>query len=143
MLQYIDWAEALHQRRRSLGPEAEYWYIWALVLNRRYEDGRVQIAKVGRRIERAREDGNDPARLDELQRRMDIVKVCLDIFTDHLADAHRNAAHWLAGAETADPFDITAARAAATSASTPRAWHASARHSCTQGRGSRSGVKSW
>ena len=109
VLQYIDWAEALHQRRRSLGPEAEYWYIWALVLNRRYEDGRVQIAKLGRRIERAREDGNDPARLDELQRRMDIVKVCLDIFTDHLADAHRNAAHWLAGAETADPFDITAA----------------------------------
>lgn len=53
--------------------------------------------------------GGDPGRLGELQRRIDIVKISIDIFTDRLADAGRNAAQWLSGAGADDPFNVAAA----------------------------------
>lgn len=110
VLQYIAWVEALIALRHPLGWEADYWYVWALMLNRRYESGRQQIERMARRIEAAIAAGaDDVRRLIELRRRLDIIRVCLDIFTDRLADAYRHAADWLNEAGDDDPFDVTAA----------------------------------
>jgi len=108
--QYIAWVEALRLHQRSLGWEVEYWYIWALVLQRRYDYSRQQMQRLERRIERQRERGDELEHLAEFRRRLDITKVCLDIFSDRLADAHDSAARWLEKTGSDDPFDITAAR---------------------------------
>lgn len=109
VLQYIAWVEVLHQQGHTLGWEAEYWFIWALMLHRRYEYGRQQMQRLARRIEHALVSEEDAEGLGDFLRRLDIIMVCLDIFTDRLPEAYRNAAHWLdAGSD--DPFDVTAAR---------------------------------
>jgi LuxR family maltose regulon positive regulatory protein len=108
--QYIAWVEACHARRWTLGWATEYWYIWALVMHRRYDYARQQMQRLARHLGRAQSTGDDGGRLGDVQRQLDIIKVCLDVFTDRLADAQRNAEQWLAGSATDDPFDVTAAR---------------------------------
>lgn len=108
MLQYIEWVDTLLKRRCVLGWQAEYWYVWALVLNRNYERGRERIDRLSRRIREACA-GGEPAELLHLQRRLDIAKASIDVFTDRLPEAYHNGSLWLEGADGDDPFDATAA----------------------------------
>lgn len=108
LMQYIDWVEALHAKGLQLDWDAEYWYTWALVLNRRYEQGRQQNERLAEWVRQA-QGKEDPARLDDFRRRVDIISACVGIFTDHLEEAFRNASHWLACGATDDPFNATAA----------------------------------
>ncbi len=109
VLQYIEWIEALHAKGCKPGWEAEYWYIWALAFHRRYEYGRQQCERFSERIRTDIAAGGNPQQLGELQRRIDIVRICIDIFTDRLTDARSNAEHWLAGAHADEPFNVAAA----------------------------------
>jgi LuxR family maltose regulon positive regulatory protein len=108
MLQYVEWADALMQQRCMLGWQAEYWYVWALVLNRNYERGRQQIEHLSERICAARGNGAHDG-LFHLQHRLAIAKASIEVFTDHLSEAYRNASVWLDEADGDDPFDKTAA----------------------------------
>lgn len=108
LMQYIDWVEALHAKGLQLEWEAEYWYTWALVLNRRYEQGRQQNERLAEWVRQAR-GTEDPARLEDFRRRVDIISACVGIFTDHLEEAFRDASHWLARGAADDPFNATAA----------------------------------
>lgn len=110
--QYIAWAQAVHARQQVLGWDAEYWYVWALVLNQRYEEGRKQMEGFSRQIDRALAAGNDVDHLNDLKRRLEIIRVCVDVFTDRLADAHQRAGQWLEHAESDDPFDVVVANCA-------------------------------
>lgn len=110
--QYIAWAEVVHARHQALGWDAEYWYIWALVLNRRYDDGRKQMEGFTRQLDRALAAGTDVDHLNDLKRRLEIIRICVDVFTDHLAEAHRKAGHWLENADADDPFDVVVANCA-------------------------------
>lgn len=110
--QYIAWAQAVLARRHELGWNAEYWYVWALVLNQRYEEGRKQMESFSRQIDRALAAGTDVDHLSDLRRRLEIIRVCVDVFTDRLADAHRRAGQWLEHAESDDPFDVVVANCA-------------------------------
>lgn len=108
LMQYIGWVDALHAQGVQLDWDVEYWYTWALVLNRRYEQGRQQNERLAEWIRQA-QGQEDPARLDDFQRRVDIISACVGIFTDHLEEAYRNASHWLARGAADDPFNATAA----------------------------------
>lgn len=107
--QYIRWVEALHGQQAQLGPEAEYWFIWALAFHRRYDYARQRIAALSVRVRRRGARGATAAGQD-LKRRIEILRTSIDSLTDHLEDAHRGAAKWLAGASPGDdPFNQTAA----------------------------------
>lgn len=108
LMQYIEWVDTLHIRGLQLDWEVEYWYTWALVLNRRYEQGRQQNERLAEWVRQAR-GKEDPARLEDFQRRVDIISACVGIFTDHLEAAFHNASHWLARGGADDPFNATAA----------------------------------
>lgn len=110
--QYIAWAQAVQARQHALGWDAEYWYVWALVLNQRYEEGRKQMEVFSRQIDRALAAGTDVDHLNDLRRRLEIIRVCVDVFTDRLADAHRRAGQWLEHSESDDPFDVVVANCA-------------------------------
>lgn len=108
LLQYINWIEALHARGLQLDWDAEYWYTWALVLNRRYEQGRQQNERLAEWVRQGR-GREEPVRIEDFQRRVDIISACVGIFTDHLEEAFNNASHWLACGGADDPFNATAA----------------------------------
>ncbi|MDD3800195.1 MAG: hypothetical protein PHE36_13565, partial [Novosphingobium sp.] len=107
VLQFSAWIEALALHGQPLGPETGYWYVWALLLQRRYDEGRQQIQRLVRSV--GAESGEDILAPD-MQRRLGITRVCLDIFSDRLVEANRNAAQWLEGLRADDaPFDVTSA----------------------------------
>lgn len=108
--QYIVWTRRLLDQGNTLGWEAEYWYVWALVLNQRYDEGRHQLARLARRIDRTRGLPGEEANLRDIERRLEIIRMCIDVFTDALADANDKAMRWLESGRTDDPFDITVAR---------------------------------
>ncbi|MGQ0620657.1 MAG: LuxR C-terminal-related transcriptional regulator [Panacagrimonas sp.] len=110
--QYIAWAQAVHARQQALGWDAEYWYIWALCLNQRYDEGRKQMEGFTRQIDRALATGTDVDHLNDLKRRLEIIRICIDVFTDRLAEAHRKACQWLENADADDPFDVVVANCA-------------------------------
>lgn len=104
VLQYLRWIEALHARRLEAGPEAEFWYIWALAFCRRYEQARQHSARLSARL--ATQDGDSAV----LQRRLAILRISIDSLSDHLDDAYAGAVHWMASAcDDDDPFNVAAA----------------------------------
>lgn len=108
--QYLAWARSLLDQGAALGWEAEYWYVWGLVLNQRYDEGRHQLERFASRIRRTRGSGKASSAMREVERRLDIVRMCIAVFTDTLDDADRQAAGWLESASADDPFDMTVAR---------------------------------
>lgn len=106
--QYIRWLEALHGLGAEAGPEAEYWYVWALAFHRRYDYARQRAGALSARMQR---HGKGQATTSsDLRRRIEILRTSIDSLTDHLADAHKGAARWLAAARASDdPFNQTAA----------------------------------
>jgi len=100
--QYIAWMETLHERGQLAGPEAEYWFIWALAFHRRYDDARRLSARLTARVRRRKGD---------LRRRVAILRASIDSFADRLEEAYRGASKWLSGssARKDDPFNLTAA----------------------------------
>lgn len=108
---YVKWVETLENRNFKLGPETEYWYLWSMVLHRRYPQGRRYL----KQIQKARETlqssiGNNSTQFDEFKRKIEIAEVCLDIFSDNLGDAHKKADVWIRNITPDDnPFDITSA----------------------------------
>lgn len=104
---YLAWAHTLLARGATLGLESEYWYVWGLVLNQRYDEGRQHLERLASRIRRA---GRKQTRVREIERRLDVVRMCIAVFTDALDDAQAQATRWLDDSHADDPFDIAVAR---------------------------------
>ncbi len=102
--QYIDWAGRLEAENVELGWEAHFWYVWALVFCRRYELGRMQHEKLAERLRCFSGTGDAPP--DDLSQRIDHLRICIDLFTDRLADSDAGAARWLTVAKTHDPYNL-------------------------------------
>lgn len=111
--QYIDWIEQLHDGGHEVGWEAYFWYVWALVFHRRYDTARLQNERLTQRVEREQAAGRDPVQMADLKRRTDVIRACVDTYTDRLGDAQRHAQSWLAGSSADDPFNVATVASAA------------------------------
>lgn len=101
--QYLRWAESLQLAGVSLGWETEYWFAWALVFSHRYDAGRQQLERLVRRLAR-RSDAEAPP--DNLSRRIDHLRVCIDLFTDRLPETSEGMERWLAEEGDDQPFSL-------------------------------------
>jgi LuxR family maltose regulon positive regulatory protein len=110
ILQYIQWMETLHTLGHKAGPEAEYWFVWALAFHRRYDYARRQSAELALRLQKQSRKSDAGAR-NNLQRRIAILRASIDSLSDHLQEAHSGASIWLADAQSGDddPFNLAAA----------------------------------
>lgn len=104
--QYIDWIETLRRDGHEVGWEADFWYVWALVFHRRYDTARQQNQRLASRLDTEVAAGRDAAQLAELKRRVEVIRTCVDTYTDRLADAQEHALAWLAARGADDPFDV-------------------------------------
>lgn len=95
---YIRWIERLHQANVDLGWEAAFWYVWALVFHRRYEAARQQVEHLAERVEQ----GGSA----ELLRRIEVIRIIIATYTDHLREAQARGRAWLAQRGADDPFDV-------------------------------------
>ncbi len=111
--QYIEWIEALHAGGHEVGWEADFWYVFALVFHRRYDTARQQNERLAQRVEREQRAGRDAAQLADLKRRIEVIRTCVDTYTDRLSDALGHATRWLAERGPDDPFDVATVAAAA------------------------------
>lgn len=92
--QYIRWLEHLEAAGVRLGWESEYWFAWALVFSHRYEAGRQQLESLVRHLAGGWAAASPPPA--NLARRIDHLRVCIDLFTDRLAETRVSMERWLA-----------------------------------------------
>ncbi|MGQ0620356.1 MAG: LuxR C-terminal-related transcriptional regulator [Panacagrimonas sp.] len=114
--QYIEWVEKLRSGGHEVGWEADVWYVWALVFHRRYDYARQQNERLAQRLERElplSRNAAQMAQMAELKRRVEVIRTCVDTYTDRLADAYDHATHWLAQRGVGDPFDVATVASAA------------------------------
>lgn len=102
--QFIAWIEQLHARQFDAGPEAEFWFVWALAFSRRYDEARQHSTRLSQRL------AQPTAPRADLLRHIAILRTSIDSLTDRLHDAHLGASQWLASSQGEDdPFNLTAA----------------------------------
>ena len=102
---YIEWVEKLHATGASSGLEADFWYVWALIFHRRYEFARKQLNRLTARMKETSgvvESPDDAA----LRRRIDVIRIAIDVYTDYLDDATIHTAAWLPEQPGDDPFNV-------------------------------------
>ncbi|HKY91273.1 MAG TPA: LuxR C-terminal-related transcriptional regulator, partial [Nevskiaceae bacterium] len=104
--QFIEWIEQIQSRGGVVGWEADLWYVWALVFHRRYDTARVHGDRLARRFETEQAKGGDTHALADLRRRVELIRICADVFTDRLAESYEPARKWLAGVASDDPFNV-------------------------------------
>ncbi|TDU31958.1 LuxR family maltose regulon positive regulatory protein [Panacagrimonas perspica] len=102
---YIEWVEKLRGDGHEIGWEADFWYVWALVFHRRYDTARQQNERLARRIAQQQQAGRDATQLADLKRRVEVIRICIDTYTDRLADALELATRWMAARGADDPFN--------------------------------------
>lgn len=103
---FIEWVERLQAHGAGVGWEADLWYVWALVFHRRYDTARVHSDRLASRLEADLAPGGDARRMAGIKRRVEVIRICVDVFTDRLADAAVAAPRWLAETGSDDPFDV-------------------------------------
>lgn len=103
---YIGWIEHLQQAEVEVGWEAAFWYVWALVFHRRYETARRQVERLADRVESSEVAAEGAEQRQELLRRIEIIRVTIATYTDHLRESHALGRAWLAERGADDPFDV-------------------------------------
>jgi LuxR family maltose regulon positive regulatory protein len=99
--QYISWVERLLLENVQIGLKTHFWYVWALIFQRRYQHGLQQQRQLADRL---RQHALTNAPSTDLSQRIDHLRICLDLFTDNLADAQSGVERWMEGEKTNDPY---------------------------------------
>ncbi|AXQ31067.1 hypothetical protein D0B54_21345 [Solimonas sp. K1W22B-7] len=111
--QYIEWVEKLHATGAQCGWEADFWYVWGLVFHRRYEYARRQTERLSLRIDREVAAGTATGDANEFRRRIEVILIAIDVYTDRLQEGYPNCIRWLSGMRGDDPFNVATVACAA------------------------------
>jgi LuxR family maltose regulon positive regulatory protein len=111
--QYIEWVEKLHASGISCGWEADFWYVWALVFHRRYEYARQQLERLSRRPQDEADSRDRPGNTAAFRRRIEVIRIVINTYTDYLPEAYSQAVKWLDGLSDDDPFNVATIACAA------------------------------
>jgi LuxR family maltose regulon positive regulatory protein len=111
---YLQWLERLHATGERGGLETDYWYVWALVFHRQFETARREVTYLSERVQRETKRGAPAVNVRAIGRRVDVIRIALDVYTDFLDEGHHNAEAWLRDADPDDdPFSFSTVSCAA------------------------------
>ncbi|USA44409.1 LuxR C-terminal-related transcriptional regulator [Spongiibacter taiwanensis] len=106
--QFIDWVQSFDALGGVLGVESHFWYVWALVFKRRYQAGRRELDRLASKLSEA-------ANFEEkenLTLRVMHLRLCLELFTDRLADCEQVIVRWLELDNGSDAYSSGSVRCA-------------------------------
>jgi LuxR family maltose regulon positive regulatory protein len=102
---FMTWAEQARSIDAVLGVEASFWYVWALIFERRYEAAKSALNDLHDLIEKS----NFPeARTHTIRAKAGLAEIVLKLHLDMLAAIFRQAPAWLEAHGDADHFEIAA-----------------------------------
>lgn len=99
--QFVAWVERLRTDHVDIGWDTHYWYVWALVFQRRYERSLQQHGLLVERFLRRSSGEVTPA---DLSQRIQHLRICIDFFSDRLDEAHRSVEVWLKENTSSTPY---------------------------------------
>lgn len=103
--QYVIWTERLAAEGGRLGWETQFWYVWALVFQRRCAYALEQHGCLARRIRH--HSGDDPPP-DDFPLRIQHLRMCIDLFTDRMMAASQGAELFLGHCAQTSPLSYSA-----------------------------------
>lgn len=100
---FSQWVHKLKNLGIPVARETRYWYIWALVLQRRFSNAQRELDTL---LESRDSLATDAGDRDSFDTRLKYLRACIDILSDRLQDAFDGIGDWLATGEKKDPFDL-------------------------------------
>lgn len=82
---YIQWVQRFEDQGGAISWETHFWYVWALVFQRKFERGRRELDRLIDNIKLAEDKHIET----NLKRRVMHLQMCLNLFTDHLQEAEQ------------------------------------------------------
>lgn len=103
--QFIHWIEQLQPGATPLGWEAQFWFVWALILHRQYTYALEQLEVLAGRLREHNGQQHD-APPEDLPHRIDHLRICIDLFNDRIHDAHQGCERWLTTVRKCAPYNV-------------------------------------
>jgi LuxR family maltose regulon positive regulatory protein len=102
---FITWVEQVRSIDAVLGVEASFWFVWALIFERRYEQAKVALSHLDALIE----NSNFPEmKGQDLLAKAGLAEIVLKLHLDSLAAIYQRAPSWLGAHGDADHFEFAA-----------------------------------
>lgn len=102
---FIGWLKRAEDAGVSKGPQATFWYVWALIFERRFEAARKEARRAAAALESA-----EPASFSaDFKTKLGIVDVIVAVQLDTTSGILNEAASWLATYPHEDAFDVAVA----------------------------------
>ncbi|HSW19428.1 MAG TPA: LuxR C-terminal-related transcriptional regulator [Ramlibacter sp.] len=98
---FVSWVDQLRAADVAIGWDTQYWYVWALVFQRRYERSVQQHALLAQRFA-GRGDAACAPR--DLGQRIQHLRICIDFFADRMDEAEQGIEAWLRENTAASPY---------------------------------------
>jgi LuxR family maltose regulon positive regulatory protein len=92
--EYIGWVQRLRLLGAQLSIEAEYWYLWSLLFTRQHRAAYVQSELLWNRLGTDEDLAKSPERQSDFRKRVEEIKIGINVFRDQLGIAGREAMEW-------------------------------------------------
>lgn len=102
---FVTWVEQARSINAVLGVEAAFWYVWALIFDRRYEHAKAALSDLEALIEQS---DLPEARAHDLRAKAGLAEIVLKLHLDSLSAIYQRAPLWLAAHSDADQFEVAA-----------------------------------
>jgi LuxR family maltose regulon positive regulatory protein len=99
---FIGWADKVSHLGCELGDEATFWFAWALIFERRYDEASIRLQELNQRLE-----GNStaPRNKTKLGAKARLAEIVLKLHMDDLKSVQQLAPAWLERFAGDDPFE--------------------------------------
>lgn len=106
--QFLTWVQQFEDLGGTLGIQAHFWYVWALVFQRRHQFGRVEMERLAAKLT----ESANSAEKESLSLRVMHLRLCLELFTDNLSACEAVIKQWLAMDNDSDAYSSGSVRCA-------------------------------
>ena len=106
---FLDWVSRAEGIGVAKGAEATFWYVWALLYERRYEAAKAELARAAEQLDGLR----DTAIAQDLRRKLGVATIVIAVHLDVPDRVREEADSWLRSySGTGEPFETAAAAGA-------------------------------
>lgn len=103
LMAFTRWIELLQSRGTQPGPQAHFWYLWALIFRRRYGLAELQVGALQQHLARAAKTDDEAGRLLS---QVPLIRACIAIYSDRIQETNELASKWLEAHPDGDPFHV-------------------------------------